>query len=165
MFRDTPDEDAEAHETFGRILMTIAPRIGHLQREALSKLDPPLGLTQYSVLSRLGRGVNSMSALRARSRVTFSTLSEATSALVRQGLVDRVRSDQDRRSVNLSLTDEGRRVLELADVALAAIQERLVEGFPAPSQQDLETFWHPLSFRVRELLSEQADEEERDQVT
>jgi DNA-binding MarR family transcriptional regulator len=136
-----------------RILMRLASRITHLQREALNQLDPPLGITQYGVLARLAHGTRSMSDLRARSTVTFSTLSEATSSLVRQGLVDRVRSEQDRRSVDLSLTDEGHRALAKAQLSLNAIREEITEGLPRASEDELEDFWRPLASNVREALT------------
>ena len=160
VFPDGQDPDGVFDE-LGTILMAIAPRIAHLQREALSKMDPPLGITQYGVLVRLERGVTSMSELRGRSLVTFSTLSEATSALVRQGLVDRVRSEQDRRSVDLSLTPQGVRVLEHAQKALREIRHELTRGLTLPPQEQLHEFWHPLSQRVREMLAEHARHKER----
>lgn len=151
------EHDPEEHTL---LLMRLAPRITHLQREALNQLDPPLGITQYGVLARLQHGTRSMSDMRVRSTVTFSTLSEATSSLVRQGLVDRVRSEQDRRSVDLSLTDKGTRVLKLAQEALNDIRARLTDGLPAAEQEALETFWRPLSDRVREVLAEQSQRAE-----
>lgn len=162
-----PDRDAEPTvpepdpaDEHTRILMRLASRITHLQREALSQLDPPLGITQYGVLARLSHDTRSMSNLRARSTVTFSTLSEATSSLVRQGLVDRVRSEQDRRSVDLSLTDEGRRVLAHAQAALNDIREQVTEGLPRTTEQDLESFWRPLDCNVRKALAEQSQRAE-----
>ncbi len=156
---DLPEPDpAEEHS---RILMRVAPRISHLQREALNQLDPPLGITQYGVLARLGHGgTRSMADMRARSTVTFSTLSEATSSLVRQGLVDRVRSEQDRRSVDLSLTPEGERVLGLAREALNDIRLQLTSGLPEVDEEQLEAFWRPLACRVRQVLAEQSQREE-----
>lgn len=136
-----------------RILMRLASRITHLQREALNQLDPPLGITQYGVLVRLAHGTRSMSDLRARSTVTFSTLSEATSSLVRQGLVDRIRSEQDRRSVDLTLTDEGHRALSRAQAALNAIREQLTDGLPRAEEEELAVLWRPLASNVREALT------------
>lgn len=162
----TPDREAEPlpepapEDEHTRILMRLASRITHLQREALNQLDPPLGITQYGVLARLAHDTRSMSNLRARSTVTFSTLSEATSSLVRQGLVDRVRSEQDRRSVDLSLTDEGRRVLSLAQHALNDIREQVTEGLPRTSEEELERFWRPLDCNVRRALAEQSQRQE-----
>ncbi len=156
----SPEPDALAvpepapEDEHTRILMRLASRITHLQREALNQLDPPLGITQYGVLARLAHDTRSMSNLRARSTVTFSTLSEATSSLVRQGLVDRVRSEQDRRSVDLSLTDEGRRVLARAQVALNEIREELTADLPRATEEELESFWRPLATNVRTALAE-----------
>lgn len=149
------DREPDPAEEHSRILMRVAPRISHLQREALNQLDPPLGITQYGVLARLAHeGKSSMAEIRTRSTVTFSTLSEATSSLVRQGLVDRVRSEQDRRSVDLSLTPEGERVLHLAQEALDDIRVELTGGLPEADEEQLEAFWRPLGSRVRTMLAE-----------
>ena len=163
----SPGRDTEAslsepapEDEHTRILMRLASRITHLQREALNQLDPPLGITQYGVLARLSHDTLSMSNLRARSTVTFSTLSEATSSLVRQGLVDRVRSEQDRRSVDLSLTDDGRRVLANAQEALNDIRKQLTDGLPRASEQELESFWRPLASNVRKALAEHSQRTE-----
>jgi DNA-binding MarR family transcriptional regulator len=162
----TPDREAAPlpepapEDEHTRILMRMASRITHLQREALNQLDPPLGITQYGVLARLAHNTRSMSNLRARSTVTFSTLSEATSSLVRQGLVDRVRSEQDRRSVDLSLTDEGRRVLTLAQHALNDIREQITDGLPRTTEDELDQFWRPLDCNVRKALAEQSQRAE-----
>lgn len=158
-----PVADPAPEDEHTRILMRLASRITHLQREALNQLDPPLGITQYGVLARLSHDTRSMSNLRERSTVTFSTLSEATSSLVRQGLVDRVRSEQDRRSVDLSLTDKGRRVLATAQHALNDIRKELTDGLPRATEEELESFWRPLADNVRTALAEHSQRAESDQ--
>lgn len=144
---------ARTRAELSRILMRTGPRIAQLQRRLLGRLDPPLGLSQYSVLARLGRGTTSMSELRARSIVSFSTLSETTAGLVRLGLVERTASERDRRSVDLSLTDKGRRLLAEAEQAMDQMADSIVEGVRPPSEAELSELLTPLADRVREVLA------------
>lgn len=148
------EHEAEARAALGRFLMRVAPWVTQLQRQVLSQLDPPLGFAQYSVLARLGRGTVSMSELRARSIVAVSTLSETTSNLARLGLVNRVSSERDRRSVDLYLTEQGREVLTSAESAMDELSSSLLEGVRAPTPEELSELFGPLSDRVRHVLTE-----------
>ena len=137
-----------------RTLMWLAPRVAHAQREALRQLRPSLGITQYGVLARLGHGATSMTVLRERSVVTFSTLSEATSALVCLGLVERFRSEEDRRHVELKLTERGQETLNFAKQILNELRLQLTDGLPQPGKDELEEFWQPLDQNARRILAE-----------
>lgn len=150
------ESDAEARTALRRFLMRTGPWVAQLQRQVLWQLDPPLGFAQYSVLARIGRGRGgvSMAELRARSIVTFSTLSETTSSLVRLGLVERVPSERDRRSVDLFLTDRGREVLASAEDAMEDLASSLLEGVRTPTEEEVSEFLLPLTERVREVLTE-----------
>ncbi|MDS1269862.1 MarR family transcriptional regulator [Lipingzhangella sp. LS1_29] len=141
----------------GRFVMRVGPWVAQLQRQVLSRLDPPLGFSQYSVLARLGRGTIPMSQLRSRSIVSFSTLSETTTGLVRLGLVDRVPSEYDRRSVDLSLTAQGREVLEHAEAAMRELEEALLEGVRTPTQDEVDELLVPLTERARAVLTEREE--------
>lgn len=148
------ERDAEARTALRRFMMRVGPWVTQLQRQVLLHLDPPLGFAQYSLLARIGRSGASMSELRARSIVTFSTLSETTSGLVRLGLVDRVPSERDRRSVDLYLTEHGREVLARADAAMEELATTLLEGVRSPTDEEVSGLLVPLTERVRQVLTE-----------
>jgi DNA-binding MarR family transcriptional regulator len=135
------------------LLMRMTPHIAYLQRDALGRLEPPIGLTQYGVLWRVAQGTTSLADLRRTSTVTFSTLSEAISGLVDLGLVERRRRARDRRSVELSLTAAGDAALAAADAAMAAIQHRLTADARPPTAAELETTWRPIARRARSLFA------------
>lgn len=156
MVRPLTDYESGPWDEHAHILMRLAPGISQVQREALNRLDPPLGITQYGILARLAHGPRSMSDIRLHSMVTFPTLSGAISALARHGLLERERNEHDRRSVDLSLTTHGEHVLGHAQRVLGDIRMRLTDGLPA-SAAELEEFWRPLVWRVRALLAEQSD--------
>lgn len=76
----------------------------------------------------------SLNELAKRTLTTQSSVSEVVTRLVDQGLVARNTSALDRRRAELSLTDEGRKVLARAP---ETVQERLVSGYGLlePEQQ------------------------------
>ncbi len=152
------EHEDEARAALGRFLMRVAPWVAQLQRQVLGQLNPPLGFAQYSVLARLGRGTMSMSELRARSIVAVSTLSETTTSLARLGLVRRVSSEHDRRSVDLYLTDQGREVLTSAESAMEELNSSLLDGVRTPTSHELSELLGPLSDRVRQVLTEHEHE-------
>jgi DNA-binding MarR family transcriptional regulator len=57
-------------------------------------------------------GQQSLGSLARRERVSTPTMSRIVDALVRDGLVDRVADEDDRRSVRLTATADGRRLME-----------------------------------------------------
>jgi DNA-binding MarR family transcriptional regulator len=147
--------EADPRTTLRRFMMRVGPWVAHLQRQVLSRLDPPLGFAQYSVLARIGRpGQVSMAELRARSIVSFSTLSETVGSLVRLGLVERVPSERDRRSVDLYLTTNGRDVLTKAEAAMDELGETLMEGVREPTPDEVAELLTPLNDRVRRVITE-----------
>lgn len=156
-----PGLDDPARAALGRFVMRVGPWVAQLQRQVLSRLDPPLGFSQYSVLARLGRGTTSMAQLRSRSIVSFSTLSETTTGLVRLGLVDRVASTHDRRSVDLSLTAQGREVLAHAEAAMRELEDALLDGVRLPTEDEVTDLLTPLTERARHVLAEREEISDR----
>lgn len=73
-----------------------------------------------------------VSALAARLRIGLSTASGSLDRLVEMGLIDRRHDDQDRRHVVLTLTDEGRVVMDrFRDVGVGFLREHLTQLHPA----------------------------------
>lgn len=95
-----------------------------------------LNPAQWAALRYLSQAPAPSRTLLAFTRyhgTTKGTASQTISSLVRKGLVDRIRNEQDRRSARLDLTAEGRTLvgndplLELADtISALRTAERLV---------------------------------------
>lgn len=106
-------------------------RIVHGLREASRWAERHVGLSgaQLFVLQTLAEApAISVNELAARTHTHQSSVSTVVSRLVQRGLVKRVRSSADARSVALSLSAQGRRVAARApDVP----QERLIRGVNA----------------------------------
>lgn len=94
----------------------LREKIRQLEREVSSPFRPETGccgltLAQCHTLLEVGsRREVSLGELSASIGLDASTLSRTIQGLVTLGLVDRLTNEKDRRSVAISLTDQGRRV-------------------------------------------------------
>ena len=84
---------------------------------------------QFQVLRRIRKGIDSVSALADTNRTSRSSVSKAVDVLVNKGLVTRLTDNHDRRHIQLTLTDEGVRLMNAVytetEQWLAARFERL----------------------------------------
>jgi len=103
-------------------------RIVHGLRESSRWAESSVGLSgaQLFVLQKLAESPSiSVNELAARTHTHQSSVSTVVTRLVERGLIKRVRSGEDRRSVVLSLSAQGSRVAAKApDVP----QDRLIRG-------------------------------------
>lgn len=70
-----------------------------------------LTVEQFQVLRRIRRGFDSVSAIAEDARTSRPAVSKAVDGLVNRGLVSRLTDPNDRRHIQLSLTEEGARVM------------------------------------------------------
>ena len=77
----------------------------HIRATATGNFD--ITVEQFHVLRHVRRGVTSMSDLATAKNISRPAISQAVDVLVRKGLLTRIHSTQDRRVVELALTDEG----------------------------------------------------------
>lgn len=111
-----------------RALVAVAAR-------SLAGLAEDVTLPQYRALVLLAGGPRRLRDLAEALAVARSTGSRMCDRLERKGLVRRLRTDDDRRSVWLSLTPEGSRLLiEVTRVRRAEIGG-IVDQIPAESRQ------------------------------
>jgi DNA-binding MarR family transcriptional regulator len=104
-------------------------RVVHALRIATRASERAFGLSaaQLFVLRQLSvTSGQSLSDLAARTRTTQSSISEVVARLVRNGLLSRTPSSNDRRRAVLSLTAAGEALLANAP---ETVQERLLRGF------------------------------------
>lgn len=101
-------------QTIDRFLETVPPLWNfirsHIRATATSNFD--ITVEQFHVLRYVRRGVTSMSDLAVAKNISRPAISQAVDVLVKKGLLTRVHSTQDRRVVDLALTDEGLALLE-----------------------------------------------------
>src|SRR5512138_2332702 len=82
----------------------------HIRATATGKFD--ITVEQFHVLRYVRRGPNSMSELATAKNISRPAISQAVEVLVKKGLLTRVPSKEDRRCVDLVLTDAGNHLLD-----------------------------------------------------
>jgi len=115
--------------------------------------DGGLTLSQYALLEGLhGRRAARVQDLAAGAGVSASTATRILDALERRGIVERARSDVDRRAVSVSLTELGSELLEAEADWLRGRQRAFYASLP-PEEQDLAP---DLLLRLAALIDELA---------
>ncbi len=82
----------------------------HIRATATENFD--ITVEQFHVLRYVRRGKDCMSELAAAKNISRPAISQAVDILVRKGFLTRAQSTQDRRYVELSLTDSGNSLLD-----------------------------------------------------
>ncbi|HEU4963228.1 MAG TPA: MarR family transcriptional regulator [Bacilli bacterium] len=121
----------DVHELFSQLLHRYS---GDFRRELKNDVTGP----QLLLLERLYLGgPMKMSDCAEQLRLTVSAVTLQADKLLKIGYLDRTRSEEDRRVVMLSLTEEGRRVLE----EYLAIRKRVLDHyFGKLTTEELQTF-------------------------
>lgn len=82
----------------------------HIRTTATANFD--ITVEQFHVLRYVRRGKDSMSELANAKNISRPAISQAVEVLVKKGLLTRVQSTQDRRFVDLALTEAGNNLLD-----------------------------------------------------
>lgn len=104
----------------------------YIRATATTQFD--ITVEQFHVLRHVRRGI-SMSELAAVKSISRSAISQAVDTLVHKGLLTRVQSTQDRRYVELALTEEGNHLL---DVVFRKTREWMKERLQRLTASELE---------------------------
>ena len=150
--RERPDLDLDPLQVLSRV-GRLARHLDIARATAFSAQD--LQPWEFDVLTSLRRAgapfTLSAGRLMRETLVSSGTMTNRIDRLAGRGLVERLRDPQDRRSVLVALTDEGRR---RADDAITDLldRERPLLGSLTPHQQDV------LADLLRRLLTPLDDE-------
>jgi DNA-binding MarR family transcriptional regulator len=105
------------------------------------------GLThaQWVPLFKLQGGCETVAALSRETQTDAGGMTRALDRLEAKGLVRRVRSSEDRRVINLELTDEGKRSAGLVPPVLAEVLNAHLAGFSHAE-------WHTLMALLERMV-------------
>ena len=106
----------------------------HIRATATAKFD--ITVEQFHVLRYVRKGTESMSELATAKNISRPAISQAVEVLVKKGLLTRVQSVQDRRYVELALTDAGNNLL---DTVFKETREWMKERMQTLTADELET--------------------------
>ena len=82
----------------------------HIRATATANFD--ITVEQFHVLRYVRKGPGSMSELATAKNISRPAISQAVEILVKKGLLTRIQSSQDRRYVDLALTEAGNNLLD-----------------------------------------------------
>ena len=103
----------------------------------LAQAQPPLTVSQYLALRAIADGPRidehlTAAELARRAGVSGPAVSQLLATLVQAGWIERHEALSDRRRQDVSLTEAGRGVLEIANAVLTAQLAELLADVPAP---------------------------------
>ena len=101
----------ETLELFQRVIFPLW-HITRAQKHNLASGEYGITSSQFHTIRRISQGDASVSALADCMHVSRPNVSRAVDELVQNGLVNRTRDPNDRRNVQLSLTDIGKKLIK-----------------------------------------------------
>jgi DNA-binding MarR family transcriptional regulator len=117
--------------------MAVAPLVSRWMERLLAGLPQPMTVGQYLVLRAAAEGEVLAAELARAAGVSEPAVSQLVGGLEADGLVERRRSDADRRRFPVLLTAAGRSRLAAADAALDARLAELLAPLPRPEADAL----------------------------
>ncbi len=101
-------------EALDRFWETVPPLWGQIRAHirAVARESFHLGVEQFQVLRLIRQGRDSVSEIAAARNISRSAVSQAVDVLCRRGLLTRAEDPADRRHTRLTLTRQGKSVLD-----------------------------------------------------
>jgi len=150
----------EQQPSTGALLREVARLHVQLQRNCVAYCGGTT-TTQCTVLTELGRsGPVTLAALSRRIGFDKSWTSRAVEHLVQEGLVEKVPSMQDRRTVRLSLSPAGEARLADLNHTLNALADQAFEYIPADQHATIRSSLELLQQALLTLSNEATTNEE-----
>jgi len=150
-----PSSEPDPAETAETAACRAIARLARQLAVAISELD--LSLSQYRVMAYLADGDSVASVLAGRLNVTKPSVTALIDGLEERGLVERQRSDGDRRLVRAVLTEAGREALAAADTAgqlrLAQLTSYLDEADRERALEGLVLMHEALNAQLAEVMA------------
>lgn len=150
-----PDDDSESWDLTQFLTFRIARLNAVLNLQATRLLEAGHGLTlgQWRMIVTIGAGhAQTSRQLFEMTRMDPALISRVLRQLEDQGLLRTKRSSQDRRILDVCLTDEGARVFRETFPVMQARQRKLAGSFSADELKLLDGFFDRLMESVQEDL-------------
>lgn len=129
----------ERYDVFHDILVNLFQEIMDIEEKALITAEfKNISVNDMHIIEAIGTGEpKNMSTVAKLMSVTVGTLTIAINNLVKKGYVSRVRSEEDRRVVLISLTEKGKRAYQHHRDFHDGMVKALVEGLDEGQQEIL----------------------------
>ena len=125
-----------ARDTINDVLVYLFKEIWELEERAIITDEfKDITNNDMHVLEAVGLEGNHMSAIAKKLGITVGSLTTAMNSLVKKHYAERTRSEHDRRVVNISLTEKGRKAYyhhkefhdQMTDAVISHLSEQEVE--------------------------------------
>ena len=136
----------DINQVLNELLVSLFKDINEIEEKAIQTEDF-LGITtnDVHVMEAIGTGTaKNMSTVARALGVTMGTLTISVNSLVKKGYVQRIRSDEDRRVVLVSLTDRGRQAHEHHRVFHEKMITEIVKDLTSEEKEVLSKSLHKL---------------------
>lgn len=147
-----------AHNDTAYILLEMLPSImGHVSSDLRrnSNIDNPV---HFRLLRTLRRSRRSLHELAGQHGVRLPTMSRTVSVLEKRSWIERIRSEEDRRTVYAVITDTGKEVLEHAEWTAVRRVTELLDSMPENEVESLRSGLSALYKVVSEQIGLEAKE-------
>jgi DNA-binding MarR family transcriptional regulator len=127
------------NEVLERSPLHLLHRVGQCAEDLFQLEMSGLDLTprQYIVLLTVSKAEGlSQTDLVERTGIDRSTMADLVRRMLKKGLLQRQRSNEDRRAYSVSLTEQGTRALSAAEPVAVRADDRLLVALPAPMAEE-----------------------------
>jgi DNA-binding MarR family transcriptional regulator len=141
MINKTTSKSLTLEETLDTFWETVPPLWGYIRARIRSVATEnfDISVEQFHILRYIRRGYTSVSELAEARNISRPAISQGLDALVTKGLVTRRQSKEDRRCVELELSQEGNTLLDQVFQNTRAWMKSILESF---SREELELARH-----------------------
>lgn len=146
-------DEFDGPEILGDFVPYLAHRIGSLMDQNIAPhlKDAGISLEMWRVLFVLAHvGDHNLVALSRATSVKTSTLSRLIGRMAKRGLISRVRSQQDNRTVDVTILDPGKRIVARLTPYAQEFQEMAVAGFSEEEVPILKSYLRRLYRTLKE---------------
>lgn len=141
MANDATSKSQTLEQTLDTFWETVPPLWGyiraHIRSVATENFD--ISVEQFHILRYIRRGYTSVSELAEARNISRPAISQGVDSLVTKGLVTRRQSKEDRRCVELELSQEGNTLLDQVFQNTRVWMKSILESF---SREELELAGH-----------------------
>lgn len=111
------------------LLVEIFNDILIIEKAAISSGEfNDLSITEMHTIEAIGPGTHTMTDIADRLGITVGTLTTAINRLISKGYVERNRSEEDRRVVEITLTKRGRLAFKIHEAFHREMVRNMIEG-------------------------------------
>ena len=122
-----------------KIASEIAQFMPILARQILFEFFQSIDITQTQIFTLMTLSQNApcrLSELSEKMNVSAPTITGIVDRLEKSGLVKRMPDDNDRRAINVDLTEEGKRLVKKLRITIQMKWEEMLEKIPQEDQEN-----------------------------